>query len=81
MNNASTDGQTNKFLADSYIPSIYQSEDNEIQQKVLMMWLYKLKRKSFYFYMIILSLWPRSYPGERIVLSTILDLYLPTYQI
>ena len=59
------DGQTNRFLADSYILSTFQLGDNEIQQKVFMIWLYKLKHKKFYFYMKILSLWPwpRSHPG------------------
>ena len=31
-----TDIQTNRFLADSYIPSTFQIGENEIQQKVLM---------------------------------------------
>ena len=43
------DGQTNRFLADSYVLSTFQLGDNEIQQKILMIWLYKLKRKNFYF--------------------------------
>ena len=53
MNNASTGRQSNRFLAESYIPYTFQFGDNEIQQKVLMIWLYKLKCKNFYFYMKI----------------------------
>ena len=37
-------------------PQPISQGDNEIQQKVLMMWLYKCKCKSFYFYMKIISL-------------------------
>ena len=78
-----TDGQTNRFLADSYIPSTFQLGDNEIQQKVLVIWLYKLTHKLF------LLLYEKSKsvtltsvtPRVGIVLSKTLGLYLPTCQI
>ena len=78
------DGQTNRFLVESYIRSTFQLGDNEIYQNVLWYgFVYKLKRKIF------LLLYENSKfvtlnsvtPGVGIMLSKTLGRYLPTCQI